>query len=579
MQFSERRCFGCMNIYTADSETCPVCGYPSDGSNPDEYLPAGMVLAERYTVGRVLSFSGTTATYIAYDNVGDCPVYLREFMPEAYCRRTDAGAVCPHEQNQEEFDLLMEEFEKQGRMLAKLRDLSLMLPVYDLFKQNGTAYTVSEYLEPHTLTELLAQNNGRLSWNDTRKLFLPFLSSLISCHTAGLYHLAICPQNLLLDESGRLRLTGFDLTEVRRENDLVEPQLATGYAAPEQYTLSKPVGAAADVYGVAAAIFRALTGSTPPDGAHRADDGGDLFMPTEVANALPEHVAETLADALHPDAKVRIPTLTELRDRLSTGMVVSALAQEAEAMTSGEQREKKMPKSSTGKKYAILLCALLAIILIVVGVILWGKFRNPTPKDNNTSSLPVPTATETEKPTATESQGPVSFAPDLSDGKVDYYALPIEDGQRVSDLYPVVIIGYQYSDSVPAGYIVAQNPVAGAPVPDGTTISVYLSAGKARTAVPDVTGWKAEHAKIYLEALGFRVEISKGADTSVDVGCVFGTWPEAGTEPINGNKVTLRVNNTPTTTATQEVSDEPSQDDVIIEDDDEAEIDEENNEE
>ena len=563
MQYSERRCFGCMNIYTAESDACPVCGYPADGGNPAEYLPVGTVLAERYTVGRVLSFSGTTACYIAYDQTGDCPVYLREFMPEALCHRSETGAISPKESTEEEFARLCEQFETQGRTLAKLRDLSVMIPVYDLFKQNGTSYTVSEYLEPHTLSELLAQKGGRLTWNDTRKLFLPFLSSLLSCHAAGLHHLAICPQNLLVDESGRLRLTGFDLVEVRRETDLLEPQLADGYAAPEQYTLGKPVGASADVYAVAATLFRVLTGNPPPDGSQRADDGNDLFMPTEVANALPEHVAETLADALQPNTKLRIPSLTELRDRLSTGMVVSALAQEAEAMAAGN-REEKMPKNSTGKKYAILLCALLAVILIVVGGVIYFKLSHPEKNPNETSkTAAAPTLTETEKPTSTEATGPVSFAPNLCDGKQDYYALPIDGGVRVKDDYPVTVIGYQYSDSVPAGYIVAQNPVAGAPVPDGTTISVYLSAGKARTAVPDVTGWKAEHAKIYLEALGFRVEIAEGADTSVDVGCVFGTWPDAGTEPLNGNKVTLRVNNTPKTTATQSESaeaDEPVND-------------------
>lgn len=568
MQFSERRCFGCMNVYTAESDACPVCGYPADGSNPAEYLPAGTLLAERYTVGRVLSFSGTTACYIAYDQTGDCPVYLREFMPEQFCHRTESGALQPKESAAEEFARLCEQFDTQGRTLAKLRDLSIMLPVYDLFKQNGTSYTVSEYLEPHTLSELLAQKGGRLSWNDTRKLFLPFLSSLLSCHTAGLYHFAICPQNLLLDESGRLRLNGFDLPEVRRETDLIEPQLADGYAAPEQYTLGKPVGAAADVYAVAATLFRVLTGNPPPSGARREAEGNDLFMPTEVANALPEHVAETLADALQPDAKLRIPTLSELRDRLSTGMVVSALAQEAEAMNA--PREEKMPKNSAGKKYAILLSCLLAVILIVAGGILYFKLSHPEKEPSGTSqTAALPTLTETEKPTSTEAAGPVSFAPDLSDGKQDYYALPIEGGMRVKDTYPVTVVGYQYSDSVPAGYIVAQNPVAGAPVPDGTTISVYLSAGKARTAVPDVTGWKAEHAKIYLEALGFRVETAEGADTSVDVGCVFGTWPEAGTEPLNGNKVTLRVNNTPKTTAAE--ADELSEADEPLDDTDEEE--------
>ncbi len=543
MPLSEHRCFGCMNVYSTDEEVCPVCGYPSNGMNPPEYLPAGTVLAERYHVGRVLSFSGTTACYIAYDRVDNCPVYLREFMPDTFCERTEAGALCPKEQHADDFARLCSQFDTQGRTLAKLRDVSILLPVYDLFKQNGTSYTVSEYLEPHTLSDLLVQKGGRLSFTDTRKLMLPFMSSLLSCHSAGLYHLAICPQNLLVDESGKLRLIDFDLPEVRRETDWVAPQLAPGYAAPEQYTLSKTVGAPADVYAVAATLFRMLTGNPPLDGSKREADGNDLFLPADVAYTLPKHVSETLADALLPDTTLRIQTLAELYDRLSTGTVVSALAQEAEEMNSGLY-EAPIPPRFSWKKAVVLLCVLLALGAIVFGVL---RYAPPDFIKNNKeqpASTTAPTATETAAPTATKADKPLSPIPNLSDGTQDYYALPISDGKRMAENYPVVVLGYQFSDTVPVGNIVAQTPAPGTSAPDGTTLSVYLSAGKARTTVPDVTGWKAEHAKLYLEALGFHVETTEGADTSVDVGCVFGTWPDAGTEPQDGNKVTLRVNNT-----------------------------------
>jgi len=551
MPLSVRRCFGCMNTYSIEADTCPVCGFPSNGTNPPDYLAVRTVLAERYLVGRVVSFSGVTACYLAFDRVDNCPVYLREFMPAPFCRRTETGALCQKEQTAETFACLCTQFDNQGRTLAKLRDVSAMLPVYDLFKQNGTSYTVSEYIEPHTLSDLLTRKGGRLSWEEARKLFLPFLSSLLACHSAGLYHLAICPQNLLIDENGKLRLIGFDLPEVRRETDVVTPQLVPGYAAPEQYTLSKSVGAAADVYAAAATLFRTLTGNPPPDGSSREANGDDLFMPTEVASALPSYVAETLADALLPDAKLRIATLAELRDRLSTGMVVSALAQEAEAMTAKTEKP-PVKKRSGGKKVAILLSCLLILVLIVAGAMLYWKIGIPQMGGLKPTPSTTSTATKTAAPSATVSEKPMSTVPDFTDGTQDYYALPIEDGKRMAETFPVVVVGYQYSDTVEAGNIVAQNPAPGTSLADGSTLSVYLSAGEARTTVPDVTGWNAEHAKLYLEALGFRVEIAEGSDTSVDVGCVFGTWPDAGTEPVNGNKVTLRVNNTPAEESNEE---------------------------
>ncbi len=564
----ERRCFGCMNLLTEETEACPVCGYPTDGSNPSEYLAIGALLGERYVVGRVLSFSGATACYIAYDTVGSCPVFLRELMPISLCHREKSGTLTPKEANFADFTELSEKFDNQSRTLAKLRDLSVLLPIYDLFKQNGTSYTVSEYIEPHTLTELLSQKGGRLTWNETRKLFLPFLSSLISCHTAGLKHLAICPQNLFVDETGRLRLMGFDLETVRREGTLIEPQLADGYAAPEQYTMSKTVGLSADVYAVAATLFRVLTGNPPPEGAHRAEDGNDLYMPAEVANALPEHVLETLADALHPNASSRISSLTELRDRLSTGRVVSALAQEAEEMTALRAAEDRLPAKSSGKKYGILIAVILVLLILAIGGIVYLKLWKPQ-NDTSTSSdvSQADKRTTVTEPTSTRNVNADSITPRVC-GE-DYYALVYKNNNYMFEDYPVKVIGFQYSDEAKAGYIVAQSPAEGEPIEKNGTIEVYLSAGKAQTAVPDVTGWKAEHAEIYLEALGFRVETSEGADTSVDVGCVFGTWPPAGTEPMNGNKVTLRVNNTPkpTEAADSDTSDDTSDSNDSGEDD------------
>ena len=555
MPLSEHRCFGCMNVYSAEAEVCPVCGYPSNGKNPPEFLPAGTVLAERYHVGRVLSFSGTTACYIAYDRTSNAPVYLREFMPAVFCERTETGALCPKEQTADAFSRLRDRFDTQGRTLAKLRDVAVLLPVYDLFKQNGTSYTVSEYLKPYTLSDRLAQKGGRLSWTEARKLILPFMSSLLSCHSAGLYHLAICPQNLLIDESGKLRLTDFDLPEVRRETDRIAPQLVPGYAAPEQYTLGKTVGAPADVYAVAATLFRMLTGNPPMDGSKRDAEGNDLFLPADVAYTLPKHVSETLADALLPDTTKRIQTLAELRDRLSTGTEVSALAQEAEAMNSGLY-EAPIPPRFSWKKAVVLLCVLLVLGALVAGAVLWAPLDFLKNNRQSPTATAVPTATATAAPTATKTDKPLFPMPDFSDGTQDYYALPLDGDKRMADSHPVVVRGYQFSDTVPAGNIVAQEPAPGTPESEDATLSVYLSAGEARTTVPDVTGWKAEHAKLYLEALGFRVETTEGADTSVDVGCVFGTWPDAGTEPQDGNKVTLRVNNTAADDNADEQTDE-----------------------
>ena len=61
--------------------------------------------------------------------------------------------------------------------------------------------------------------------------------------------------------------------------------------------------------------------------------------------------------------------------------------------------------------------------------------------------------------------------------------------------------------------------------------------------MPDVSGWKEAHAKLYLEALGFRVDVSYLQSSKMDKGLVEDTDPVAGTKKKVGDTITLRVSN------------------------------------
>ena len=162
------------------------------------------------------------------------------------------------------------DFRNHARALARMRDLPALVLLYDIFEQNNTSYTVSEYSEGITLETRLQQAGGHLRWEEVRPLFMPLMGTLISLHAAGLFHLGICPGQLIIGTDGRLRLTGFAIAKARMVNTDLKPQLMAGYAAPEQYGFDAECGAAADVYGLAATIFRTLTGNPPPVVSNRA---------------------------------------------------------------------------------------------------------------------------------------------------------------------------------------------------------------------------------------------------------------------------------------------------------------------
>lgn len=97
-----------------------------------------------------------------------------------------------------------------------MRDLPSIIPLYDIFEQNHTAYTVAEYCEGISLETRLAQAGGRMRWEELRPLFMTLMTSLSSLHAAGILHLGLSPENILLGADGRLRLRGFSIPEARR---------------------------------------------------------------------------------------------------------------------------------------------------------------------------------------------------------------------------------------------------------------------------------------------------------------------------------------------------------------------------
>ena len=76
-----RICPYCMQEMEAGEEQCPHCGRELAGRNPSGSLPAGTVLAGRYTVGAIQSVDGEGILYRGVENNGPFRVTIKEYMP------------------------------------------------------------------------------------------------------------------------------------------------------------------------------------------------------------------------------------------------------------------------------------------------------------------------------------------------------------------------------------------------------------------------------------------------------------------------------------------------------------------
>ena len=79
-------CMGCMNDKTYDGP-CKLCGYSDNTPNIPTYLAPKTFLADRYIVGKVISYNGEGAVYIGYDTAAGAKVTIKEFMPDTLSSR------------------------------------------------------------------------------------------------------------------------------------------------------------------------------------------------------------------------------------------------------------------------------------------------------------------------------------------------------------------------------------------------------------------------------------------------------------------------------------------------------------
>ena len=96
----------------------------------------------------------------------------------------------------------------------------------------------------------------------------------------------------------------------------------------------------------------------------------------------------------------------------------------------------------------------------------------------------------------------------------------------------------EFSDSVPRGQIIGQEPAAGTTLYHGDQVKVRVSQGPEMIEVPNVTALSMGQAKKKLTDLGFQVQVQKQL-LGIAPNRVYSQSPGGGTKLKRGSTVTL----------------------------------------
>ncbi|WP_244830369.1 serine/threonine-protein kinase [Caballeronia sp. TF1N1] len=237
-------------------------------------LPPGTRLGE-FEIVELIGEGGFGIVYLAFDTSLDRHVALKEYMPSALASRIGATQVqVKSERYEHMFRAGLKSFiNDEARLLARFDHQSLV-KVYRFWEANGTAYMVMPYYKGTTLKDTLRALKKPPDEAWLRALLTPLVDALAVLHASDCFHRDIAPDNIiLLDESQRPVLLDFGAAR-RVIGDMTQALtviLKPGYAPIEQYAEvpSLRQGPWTDHYALAAMVYFAIAGKTPPPAVGR----------------------------------------------------------------------------------------------------------------------------------------------------------------------------------------------------------------------------------------------------------------------------------------------------------------------
>ncbi|MEJ7732737.1 MAG: serine/threonine-protein kinase [Polyangiaceae bacterium] len=287
-------------------------------------LEAGATLGRFRVVERIGSGAMGTV-YAAHDPELERNVAIKLLRP---------GAVAPAA-------VVEERMRREAQAMARLAHPNVVA-VFDVGRTRGGIWLAMELVGGATLRVWAREQGQPRDWRAVRDVLVQAGRGLAAAHQAGLVHRDFKPDNVIVGDDGRVRVTDFGLARHAAQAPARAPapghQVGGGappapaalpaveltasgallgtpaYMAPEQLD-GGAADAASDQYAFAVAFFEALFGARPHAGATMRELRRSMHgAPVRPAGgpAVPRWLDQALARALSERPADRFPTMREL---------------------------------------------------------------------------------------------------------------------------------------------------------------------------------------------------------------------------------------------------------------------------
>jgi len=390
-------------------------------------LTTGQVLQNRYRIVSMLGQGGMGAVYRAWDTRLSVSVALKEMRPQP--------GIDPQTLAQ-----LRQQFQQEAQILARLSHPNLVR-VGDFFEEGDNIYLVMDFVEGESLATRIARE-GALPETHVVTWAAQLLDALAYCHSHGVIHRDIKPQNVIIRDDGQAVLVDFGLVKLWNPYD---PETRTAmrgmgtpeYAPPEQYDATiGHTDPRSDLYSLGATLYQALTGHAPPTATMRIANPGGFHPPRVLNPYISPRTEAVILRATELAVGNRFASAQEMAAALSGRIPIPALAARAQSAplqqpqvttaVAGTQPAPPVQKKRTSIWVWVLgglAVVLLAVGLTAAALVALKGIGEPTPTlqaehptaaavaaGTEKTATPSPSPSPTEEPTDTPSPSPTPTA-------------------------------------------------------------------------------------------------------------------------------------------------------------------------
>lgn len=266
----------------------------------------GQKIDGRYQIIRTIGEGGMANVYLAYDTILEREVAVKVL-------RGDLA-------NDEKF---VKRFQREAKAASSLNHPNIV-EMYDVGEDDGNYFIVMEYVNGKTLKNLI-KKRGALSLSETIDIMLQLTSGIACAHDSYIIHRDIKPQNVMILEDGRVKITDFGIAVALNSTELTQTNSVMGsvhYLPPEQANGSGAT-VKSDIYSLGILMYELLTGKLPFKGDNAVEIAIKQMkdrLPSIIAQNpnVPQSVENVVLRACAKNPENRYESVREMHEDLKT---------------------------------------------------------------------------------------------------------------------------------------------------------------------------------------------------------------------------------------------------------------------